>query len=201
MAPTELAVRLDATTGPYGTSDDSIRLEARTSGQSHTDVTLMYGYRQGVLTGAAMDLYLATVGRGKVGFSTASSGPGGTELIGGTRGLLERNLMRHFLAIDAAASTPVVKSDADYERRLRAWFSATERHPRQLHEVDLDTYLALKRPLRETGVPPRDAREVGDISRRVASLISGSTARARVGRYEPVPDPLERCTAEVLLEA
>jgi hypothetical protein len=152
--PTELAVRLDAAAGPYGTSDYSIRLEARASGESRTAVTLTYGYRQGALTGAAMDLYSATIGRGKVGFSAAASGPDGTEFIGGTRGMLERNLMRYFLALDAAASTPVVRSDADYERRLHAWFSATEHHPRQLHEIDLDTYLALKRPLREVGVPP-----------------------------------------------
>ena len=38
--------------------------------------------------------------------------------------------------------------DAD-ERRQRHWFMAAEQYPRQLHEVDLDTYLALKREDRQ----------------------------------------------------
>src|SRR5439155_1531606 len=118
--------------------------------------------RQGSLTGWAMDVYMATVGRGKVGFSMAVQ-PGGktAEPVGGLRGLLERNLMRYFLAIEAAAATPAVyKSDA-YERRLQDWFAATERYPRQLHEVDLDTYLALKRPLQAVGVVPGAAPSSG----------------------------------------
>ena len=35
-------------------------------------------------------------------------------------------------------------------------FAATERHPRQLREVDLETYLSLKRQLRDVGIPPSD---------------------------------------------
>jgi hypothetical protein len=150
------SVRLNAADGPFGTSDYSIQIEARASGGAHTAVKLSYGYRQGALTGTAMDLYFATVGRGKVGFTVAASGPDGTEYVGGTRGLLERNLVRYLFAIDAAASTPVVRTEADYERRLHAWFRATERHPRQLHEIDLQTYLALKRPLLEIGMPASD---------------------------------------------
>jgi hypothetical protein len=154
--PTELSVRLDAADGPFGTSDYSIQLEARAAAERHTAVKFSYEYRQSALTSTAMDLYFATVGRGKVGFTVAASGPGEPELIGGARGLLERNLMRYFFAIDVAASTPVVRTEADYERRLRAWFAATERHPRQLREVDLETYLSLKRNLRDIGIPPSD---------------------------------------------
>jgi hypothetical protein len=54
-------------------SDYSIRLEARASGEARTAVMLTHGYRQGALTGAAMDLYLSTVGRGKARFSSAAS--------------------------------------------------------------------------------------------------------------------------------
>jgi hypothetical protein len=31
------------------------------------------------------------------------------------------------------------------ERRLQSWFTATERYPRQLHEINRDEYLVMKR--------------------------------------------------------
>jgi hypothetical protein len=31
------------------------------------------------------------------------------------------------------------------DRRINQWFSGTERYPRQLHEMDRATYVALKR--------------------------------------------------------
>jgi hypothetical protein len=31
------------------------------------------------------------------------------------------------------------------EQRLQSWFNATERYPRQLHEVDKAEYLTMKR--------------------------------------------------------
>jgi hypothetical protein len=30
------------------------------------------------------------------------------------------------------------------DKRLRTWFAAVEQYPRQLHEMDLQTYLAMK---------------------------------------------------------
>jgi hypothetical protein len=53
--------------------------------------------------------------------------------------------MRYFLAIDAylesAETPPAVRFEASIER----WFASTERFARQLHEVDRDTYLDMKR--------------------------------------------------------
>ena len=151
----ELAVSLEAPHGPMGTSDYGIHLDAVPAGDARTAVRLSYAYKQGSLTGWGMDLYMATVGRGKVGFSLVSPGSGKpAELVSGLRGLLERNLMRYFLAIDAAANTPAAARPEAYERRLRDWFAATEKYPRQLHEIDLETYLALKRSLQAVGVLP-----------------------------------------------
>lgn len=150
MSSDELPMRLQAPSGPLGTSDYEIRLDAVPAGVSRSAVRLAYSYRQGSLTGLGMDLYFATVGRGKVGFSTEPSG-GATSFVSGVRGLVERNLMRYFLAVDAAAATPEVPGPLAFERRLRDWFAATERYPRQLHEVDLGGYLAQKRPLVDVG--------------------------------------------------
>ena len=70
------------------------------------------------------------------------------------RGLMERNLMRYFLAIDAAAATPAAAAPDAYARRLNDWFASTERYPRQLHEIDLSTYLSYKRTLDAVGIVP-----------------------------------------------
>ena len=54
--------------------------------------------------------------------------------------------VRYFLTLDAYLAAP----GADQaDRRQRRWFAAAEQYPRQLHEVDLDTYLALKREDRQ----------------------------------------------------
>jgi len=54
-----------------------------------------------------MKMYLATTGSGKVGF-TMIGDPSGLrpEFIGGVRGAIERNTMRHYLAIDAYLGAP-----------------------------------------------------------------------------------------------
>lgn len=86
-----------------------------------------------------MKAYLATFGRSKVGFTVvgkASDGKG--ELIRGTRGLVERNAMRYFLAVDAYLSAESAVA------RRQAWFNATEQYPLQLHEIDSARYLELK---------------------------------------------------------
>ena len=65
--------------------------------------------------------------------------------IGGIRGLVERNTMRYYLAIDAYLGSLSAPAAEQPERRFAAWFDATERYPRQLHEVDRDAYLRMKR--------------------------------------------------------
>ena len=90
--------------------------------------------------------YLSTLGRGKVGFTpTAKPSSGQPDYIGGVRGAVERNTMRYYLAIDAylgALSTPPAEQ---LEKRLQSWFTSTEQFSRQLHEVDRDAYLTMKR--------------------------------------------------------
>lgn len=89
-----------------------------------------------------MKSYLATIGSDKVGF-TATGDPGTAKpgYIGGVRGLLERNTMRYYLAIDAYLAT----LDKPLDQRLGRWFDATEQYPRQLHEVERQDYMEMKR--------------------------------------------------------
>lgn len=91
-----------------------------------------------------MQAYLATVGRSKVGFSTVQQGQK-SELVGGLRGTAERNTMRYYLAIEAYFATLDKPAAQKLEARLQYWFDATESYARQLHEMDRETYLVMKR--------------------------------------------------------
>ena len=65
--------------------------------------------------------------------------------IGGVSGVVERNTMRYYLAIDSYLKEMDAPNGEQQERRLRSWFSATERYARQLHEVEREDYMEMKR--------------------------------------------------------
>jgi hypothetical protein len=139
-------VHLDAESGPYGTREFRIRLEAVPSEGNKTFLHLANSYEYNFLAWSALQAYLMTVGHGKVGFTLAASAPDRPpEYVAGLRGLVERNTVRYYLAVEAYFGALTVPPAAQFERRLQDWFAATERYPRQLHEVDLPTYLDMKR--------------------------------------------------------
>ncbi len=139
-SPQYFSVQLEADTGPLGTRDYRVLVEAVPVEAGKTFLHLRYAYAYGTAGRLAMQAYLATLGAGKVGF-TLSNG----KLTGGMRGVIERNAMRFHLAIDAhlaAASAPAVEQ---VDRRLKTWFDSTEQYARQLHEMSRDEYVAMKR--------------------------------------------------------
>ena len=140
-----LKVVLDAPAGPLGTHDYRLVFEAAPSADAHTLVHLGFGYGHGVAARLAMQAYLATLARDKVGFSSSgSSSDGGPRLVGGLRGVNERNTMRYYLAIEAYLAVLALPPAQRLTQSLQNWFTATERYPRQLHEVDRPAYLGSK---------------------------------------------------------
>ncbi|CAN5545900.1 hypothetical protein BH11PSE7_BH11PSE7_29730 [soil metagenome] len=141
-----LEVTLGAAKGPLGTGNYRILLEATPLADGRSLLHFSYAYDSNMLARMATQAYLATFGSGKVGFTVIGQRPDGRpEYIRGMRGLVERNAMRYFVAIDAwfeAASAPAAMQ---YDRRLQSWFSGIEKYPLQLHEIDRDSYLAVKR--------------------------------------------------------
>ena len=139
-------IQLNAKTGPLGTSDYRIRLEAVSVKSRKTFLHLSYSYAYDYVARLAMESYLTTIGADKVGFTHVgdpSADP--PDYIRGVRGVVERNTMRYYLAIDAYLGALSVSPDKQFERRLHRWFTATEQYPRQLHEVDRATYIDMKR--------------------------------------------------------
>jgi hypothetical protein len=141
-----LQVTLGADGGPLGTRDYRIVLDAAPAQGRGTIIRLSYSYSYGLVARLAMQAYLATIGRDKVGFTVIGTDSGGApQYIGGMRGVTERNTMRYYLAIDAFLGALSAPPKARLEKSLRDWFTGIERYPRQLHEMERGDYLAMKR--------------------------------------------------------
>jgi hypothetical protein len=144
-SPKYFQVRLHADTGPLSTRDYQIVLEATPLDNHHAFLHLTYAYSYSQIGRLAMKSYLATLGRGKVGFTNiADSNTAPPKYVDGLRGLVERNTMRYYLAIDAYLSTLSGPPGNRLEQRLGKWFSASEQYSRQLHEIDWQQYLRMK---------------------------------------------------------
>jgi hypothetical protein len=144
--PNYLVVLLNADVGPLGTKNYRIVLEAVPLDTTSTFVHLSYSYGYGMLGRVAMRGYLETIGRNKVGFSIIERKADGTPVyVADVRGVIERNTMRYYLAIEAYLGAYALPVSEQPEKRLRAWFDAIERYPRQLHELERDEYLSMKR--------------------------------------------------------
>lgn len=141
-----LKVTLSAARGPLATRDYRIVLEAVPQDASRTVLHLTYSYGYGLAGRLALQTYLNTIASSKSGFTVVEQPPDGVKIhVGGVRGLVERNTMRYFLAIDASLGAMSAPPSARLEKSLRDWFAAVERYPRQLHELEQNEYLDMKR--------------------------------------------------------
>lgn len=143
-SPDYMAVLLNADKGPLSTSNYRIALESVPLPDGKTFMHLRYSYSYGLAGRLAMQTYLATIGRGKVGFTQAAPGDKAA-YVGGMRGTVERNTMRYYLAIEAYLGTLGQPSEQQPSARLQYWFDATEGFSRQLREVDRKAYFSMKK--------------------------------------------------------
>ena len=146
LRPDYVAVELVAAKGPYGTGNYRIALEAVRIDDERSFVHVWYSYTYGFVGRVAMQMYLATSGSGKVGF-TIIGDPNDPrpKFIGGARGAIERNTMRYYLAIEAYLDALATPATERFEQSAEQWFSATERFSLQLHEIGHDSYISMKR--------------------------------------------------------
>lgn len=144
--PEQLRVVMTAPTGPLATSDYRMVFEAVSLEGGHSFVHFGYSHATGLLARMAMQTYLATAGRDKIGFTvTGRDDQGRPQYVKGERGSLERNVMRYYLALRAHCEERGGSPEARQQARLRTWFALTERHAAQLHEYSLEEYLDEKR--------------------------------------------------------
>lgn len=158
-----LKVSMDAEDGPYGTRDARIELIA-TPLRDRTHVRVHVSQRIGFMGRLAAQSYLATLGKDKVGFTVTGHTPQGEPIyVKGMQGVIERNGVRYYLAMQAYAASESLPPTARLDARMRLWFDMTERYPDQLHEIGRDEYFEMKtrewanqRALQEALNPPTD---------------------------------------------
>jgi hypothetical protein len=144
--PDYFALELNAENGPLSTHDYRIRVEATPLNNGRTFLHFTYAYAFGLSGRLAMQGYLATIGRAKVGFTVIGQQPNGQpSYIQGVRGVVERNTMRYYLAIDAYLAALTAPAEDQLEKRLQYWYNGTDQYARQLHEVERNDYLEMKR--------------------------------------------------------
>lgn len=129
----QLALSILGADGPFGTRDYEIRIEAAPLDKQRSLLRLSYSVSYGLLTRTAQRLYFATAGRHRIGFSMENGRP-----IRGLRGMMERNTMRFYLALQAYLESP---EDDALTQRLTRWHTLTLEHPAHLKELPLEEYL------------------------------------------------------------
>lgn len=139
------SVEMKADSGPLGTKNYRIWVEATPLNNKQTFLHFTYHYSFGLTGRLAMKGYLNTIGKDKIGFSIQDKNKGQPAYIQGVRGVVERNTMRYYLAIDAYLAALKFNPYEQSEKRLELWFDSTEQFAEQLHEVERDAYLKMKR--------------------------------------------------------
>ena len=142
-----LDIELAAERGPYGIRDFHMRIQAVPLDGGRSLLGFRYSVGYGAVARLAMRVYFAFGGRGRIGFTVERRDEDGEPVyIRGLRGMIERNSMRFYFALQTYLELPEVD---DLEKRLTRWFDLTERHPEQLRELDRETYLLQKRRERD----------------------------------------------------
>jgi hypothetical protein len=139
-------VQVDLTSkdGPLGTSDYELIFEAIPFDDQTSFIHFKYGYRYGFMARLALDGYLATLGRHKVGFSVKGFDDDNEPLyVKGLQGIVERNSMRYFISIQSYLDTAALNS-RQWDQRIDHWYGLAKRFERQLVEVRDDKYLKTK---------------------------------------------------------
>ncbi len=134
-----LRIMLRAPVGPLDTRDYVFSLEAMPAGDA-TFIAVRYAYRSSFASRAVTAGYLATAGSGKTGFSRTETG----EPARGVRGVVERNAMRHYLALIAVLDTAAVPEAERTAARLDRYYTLTDRFAAQLREFERPEYVAIK---------------------------------------------------------
>lgn len=143
--PRFLDLNLDADEGPLGTRDHRMVLQAVPLNGRSTLLRFSYVYSYGAVARMAIKGYFSTIGRDKVGFSVVSGKGGKPRYIEGVRGAVERNTMRYYLALQTFLDTQKYPGNQVFEQRISRWYDLTAKYPRQLKEIDKQSYLSNKR--------------------------------------------------------
>jgi len=133
---------LSADEGPFSTSDYQIAVDVK-SMEDKSIVHFSLAYSSSLTSRMGTSVYLSTIGSDKKGFSQQINEQGQFEFIQGTEGIIERNVMRYFLALKVFLKQDV--ADSKSSKKLASdWYDESEQYALQLHELDKKDYIANK---------------------------------------------------------
>ncbi len=128
-----------------GKTEYSVFVEAVPYGKA-TLVRFSSKYFASRINKAATTAYLKTFALNKVGFTVIGrNNQGLPEYVRGMQGVIERNAVRSYLALQAYLETTDAPVNLRFESRLWRWFKLTNVYKRQLHEMHWQSYLLNKR--------------------------------------------------------
>jgi hypothetical protein len=141
-----LHVAMTSATGPMGTRDYEIRLEAAPLDGQRTFIHMSYAYTLGGMARFAMDAYLSGAGRDRFGFTVVERRADGSPVyVDGVRGVVERAAMRYYLGVETYIDSLSAPPGQRLEQRLRRWYAAAMRYPQLREPVGADEYVEMKR--------------------------------------------------------
>ena len=131
--------------GPLDTTDYLIIVEAIPLTNNSTFFHFTYKYKYGFWARLAMSTYFATLGHNKIGFTIIGNDDQARPLyVQGIRGVIERNAMRYYFAIQSFLDTKNKPVETRFSAKISHWFDLTEKHHKQLYEIDKKDYLKYK---------------------------------------------------------
>ena len=134
-------ISIIADKGPLHTENIAIYVECLFIDQHTSFIHFTYSANYGRLARFALNTYLATLGRNKVGFTPTGTDKNDEPLyIKGIQGVVERNTMRYFFALESYFDT----YDKPFDASLNRWFDYVEKYPKQLYEVTRTEYIEAK---------------------------------------------------------
>lgn len=156
--PQYAAISLSASEGLLGTKAHQFEFEAA-GVAGKTVVGLRSSYEPSALSRLITTVYLATLGRDKIGFSRQQGSDGAESYVRGVQGMIERSVMRHYLALRAFLDTQELPASRQFEARLTALYDLMELYPAQLRQMEKAEYVDIKRRERENQI--RLQRKIG----------------------------------------
>ena len=138
------AISLTAPQGMLGTTAHRFEFEAG-SVAGKTVVALPSSFEPSMLSRLLTGIYLSTLGRERIGFSREATEAGvPVGYVRGVKGMIERNVMRYYLALKAFLDTGDLPADRQFEARARLAYDLMDLYPAQLRQMDKADYLDIK---------------------------------------------------------
>lgn len=142
-------VLFEGNEGPMDTRNHRFQLEAMPVADS-AFVRVKFSYQSRLMSRLAIAIYLGALSPNRIGFSIVGIDNDGAPIyVKGNRGLLERHVVRSYLTVIAFMHTRNAPAQDRFEVQMNRWYDLAERYVLQLHEMERDKYIDVKRHERD----------------------------------------------------